>query len=121
MNLKSARKYIELMYKGVCDVYEYQSVMDEETCITSKAPICVLQGQKCKLSTENINIAGTSNGAPQRALSVKLFIAPEVVIKPGSKIVVTQDGVTTEYKSSGEPGRYTNHQEIQLELFDRWC
>lgn len=121
MNLTSARKYIEMMYNAACDVYEYQSVTDEVTHITSKAPVCVLEGQKCKISTTNINVANNANGAPQRAMSVKLFIAPEVAIKPGSKIIVTQNGITTAYKSSGEPGRYTNHQEIMLELFDRWC
>ena len=121
MNLTSARKYIEMMYQGVCDVYEYQSVTDEDTCITSKGFVCVLEGQRCKISTTNINVANTSNGAPQRAMTVKLFVAPEVNIKPGSKVIVTQNGITTAYKSSGEPGRYTNHQEIQLELFDRWC
>ena len=50
-----------------------------------------------------------------------LFISPDVVIEPGSKIVVTQNGKTVAYKQSGEPALYNTHQEIILELFERWA
>ena len=50
--------------------------------------------------------------------TIKLFISPLVNVPPGSKITVTQNNQTQVYKSSGQPAVYTNHQEIELELFD---
>lgn len=51
----------------------------------------------------------------------KLFTVPEIQIKPGSKIIVTQNGVTTVYSSSGVPAVYPTHQEVILELFEGWA
>ena len=51
----------------------------------------------------------------------KLFIAPEIKIKPGSKIIVEQNGTTTEYSASGVPAVYLSHAEIMLELFEGWA
>jgi hypothetical protein len=48
------------------------------------------------------------------------LIAPEIHVKPGSKLTITQNGVTTEYKNSGEPALFDTHQEIILELFKGW-
>lgn len=48
----------------------------------------------------------------------KLFISPDVAIKAGSKIIVTQHGRTTEYSNSGVPAVYPTHQEIMLTLFN---
>ena len=51
---------------------------------------------------------------------MKLFISPDVLIKAGSKIIVTQHGRTTEYSNSGVPAVYPTHQEIMLTLFEGW-
>lgn len=116
--MNAIRKAIESQYKGTCTVYEYKAVKDEETLITSTEPVMVLENQPCKLSFEHIN--AVSDGVPVQSMGVKLFIAPEIEIKAGSKIVVTQDGVTTEYARSGFPAIYTNHQEIKLKLFKKF-
>ena len=52
---------------------------------------------------------------------MKLFIAPEVEIKSGSKIIVAHCGKTTEYTRSGVPGMHATHQEIMLDLFKEWA
>ena len=64
----------------------------------------------------------TDNSESASALSqtIKVFLAPEVNVKPGSKLSITRNGVTTDYKNSGEPARYDTHQEITLELFKGW-
>ena len=38
-----------------------------------------------------------------------------------NRVIVTQNGETTEYKNSGKPAIYSSHQEIILELFDGWA
>lgn len=65
----------------------------------------------------------SSTGDPVATVSqsVKLFISPDVVIKAGSKIIVTQHGRTTEYSNSGVPAVYPTHQEIMLTLFEGWA
>jgi hypothetical protein len=42
-------------------------------------------------------------------------------VKPGSKLTITQNDMTTEYQSSGKPAFYSTHQEIVLELFKGWA
>ncbi len=117
---KAARKAIESTYEGVCDVVEYGDILDEQTKITSQGEIVVLEGQPCKLSFETISAASQSDTVASVSQRTKLFISPEITVKSGSKIVVTQNGITTEYAASGEPAVYFSHQEIMLELFRGW-
>lgn len=109
------------MYKGRCTISEYQSVKDPITKRTTQQEVEVLSDQPCKLSYKTVTVAGESDNVATASQSVKLFIAPELIIKPGSKITVTQNGVTNEYSQSGVPALYTNHQEVILELFKGWA
>ena len=102
-------------------MYEWRKEKDEVTKITSQKEVKVLEDVPCKLSYESINTANQSTGACEISLSAKLFISPDVEIKAGSKIVVTQNGKTTAFSNSGEPGVFTNHQEIMLKPFERWA
>jgi hypothetical protein len=117
----AARKAIESQYTGKCTVYEYQSVTDPVTKITESGEVPVLVDQPCRLSFKTITATSPNDGAATVTQIVKLFIAPEIRINPGSKIAVTQNGVTSDYQSSGQPAVYTNHQEIILELFKGWA
>jgi hypothetical protein len=79
-----------------------------------------LTDQACKLSFEKVTNNNQGETAAMLVQTAKVLIAPEIQIKPGSKFTITQNGITTEYKSSGEPARYATHQEIVLELFKGW-
>jgi len=115
-----ARKAIESTYEGICSIVEYGDIFDEQTKITSQGEIVVLEGQPCKLSFETISAANQSDTAASVSQRTKLFVSPKIIVDPGSKIVVTQNGVTTEYSASGEAAVYFSHQEIMLELFRGW-
>lgn len=117
---KAARKAIESTYDGVAVVEEYQQVKDEVTKLTSNETVVVLENQPCRLSFEKLQIANQTESAAEVTQTTKLFIAPDVVIKPGSKITVTQVGRTAEYTYSGVPAVYDTHQEIILDLFTDW-
>ena len=112
---RAARKALERTYEGRATVYEYQSVMDPDTFFTD------LEDQPCKLSFKALDTTTTTGNVAVMTQGVKLFLSPDVSIKPGSKITVTQNGVTTEYSSSGVPAKYPTHQEIMLKLFERWA
>ncbi len=113
---KMHRKAVESLYNGTCTVYEHRKVKDEKTKLTGFEDALVLENQPCRLSFEKINAAVQGESYAAVSQSIKLFLSPDIVIKPGSKITVTQNGVTADYTSSGVPAVYQSHQEIILEL-----
>ncbi|WP_216629071.1 ABC transporter ATP-binding protein [Cytobacillus massiliigabonensis] len=119
--MNSRRKAIEKLYKGVCTIKEFQSVKDPETKRTKQTEVVILKDQPCRLSIKTVSATGERDNAATISQVTKLFIAPEVEIKPGTKIVVTQNQRTTEYSYSGFPAVYPTHQEIVLKLFEGWA
>ena len=101
--IQVARKNIESTYEGVLTITEHQKVKDESTKITGYQDVIVLDDQPCRLSFEKIQTAIQSESAAAVAQTTKLFVSPDIEIKPGSKITVTQAGGTTEYQCSGMP------------------
>lgn len=119
---KAARKAIESTYAGRCSIYERRDLRDEKTKITrKKEEVLVVENQPCKLSFEKLNAVVQTDTAAKQTQGAKLFIEPEIKVKPGSKIVVEQNSVTTEYSASGVPAVYLSHAEIMLELFGGWA
>lgn len=116
-----ARYALERMYTGICTVTEHRKVKDEKTKITGYQDVIVLEGQSCKLSFQKITNAVQSDSVATVVQVIKLFISPDITIKPGSKITVTQDNITADYTYSGIPATYPTHQEIMLESFERWA
>ena len=114
----AVRKALESLYKGFCTISNKQEVTDEQTHQTRFTDVIVVENQPCRLSFSTITAATPGTGATTLKEVVKLFIAPEITVLPGSKITVTQNGMTTLYKSSGKPATHSNHQEIILELDD---
>lgn len=113
-------KALRRLWVGQCTVIERQCVEDPVTKRTRYEEVTVLENLACHLSFSS---SPATDGRPVAAVtqSVKLFLAPEHEIKPGSKIIVTQRGRTETYKSSGVAEPYSDHQEILLELFERWA
>lgn len=119
--IKAARKAIESTYEGVLTVTEHQKVTDENTKLTDYQDVVVLENQPCHLSFETLNNAVQSESAAAVTQTIKLFVSSDISIKAGSKITVTQAGVTADYTCSGIPAVYETHQEIILVLFERWA
>lgn len=117
---KAARKALESTYEGVATVVEYKKVMNEETKLIELGEVVVLEEQPCKLSFSKLEATKQNNSSASVTQVTKLFISPNITINPGSKITVTQTGITTDYTCSGVPAVYPTHQEIVLELFERW-
>lgn len=113
------KKDMERLYMGLCNVYEYKSVRDESTKLTSNKEVLVQENVPCRLSYSSVSKTeqGTANAKTQ---VIKLFTSSEIDIKAGSKIVVTQNNKTGVYKNSSEAAVYASHQEIVLDLFEGW-
>lgn len=112
----SVRKALEKGYIGTMTITEHQKVI-KPNHTTGFSDVDVLTDIPCRLSVSSS--PSVSDGDVAKATqTVKLFYAPEIIIKEGSKITVTQNGVTTAYKQSGVPAVYQTHTEIVLERFD---
>lgn len=116
-----AKKAIEATYAGTLTVTEMKKGKDETSKLTKNEPVVVLENQPCKLSFETLKATAQSESASVVTQEAKLFVSPDISIRAGSKITVTQDNVTTDYACSGVPAVYPTHQEIILKLFERWA
>lgn len=117
----AARKAVEATYFGTLTVTEMKREKDAKSKLTKTEPVVVLEDQPCKLSFETLKSAVQTDSAATVTQITKLFVSPDVLIRAGSKITVTQDGVTTDYTRSGVSAVYPTHQEIVLDLFERWA
>lgn len=118
--IDNVRKAIESQYKGLCTIYEYKEIEDPDTgeTIVSPDPVPVHKDIPCKLSKKNLSPADDGEVANTISYAPVLFIAPDIEVKPGSIIEVTQNGVTRKFIRSGEPFIYETHQEIVLQRID---
>ena len=115
---RAARKAIESTYFGTLTVTEMKKIKDEKSKLTKSVEVVVLQEQPCRLSFEKLQAAAQSESAAKITQGVKLFVSPDITVKAGSKLTVSQDNVTMDYTCSGVPAVYPTHQEIILELFE---
>lgn len=109
------RMAIESLYSGKCDVYEVQKIINQVNKRTTREWVKIIENQPCRLSYSS-SAPATDEQPSEKSQKIKLFIAPELTIKAGSRIDVTQNNVTKQYESSGEPLAYSCHQEIELKL-----
>lgn len=117
ISLEFARKAIEAYYEGTADVTEERLAKDPKTGISRPERAVTLKGEPCRLSYITSYTSGT-NPLPEAEQRVKLFIAPEIEIGPGSRISVEQHGRRVDYRYSSHAARYCTHQEIWLKRLE---
>ncbi|MBQ6555468.1 MAG: hypothetical protein IJL89_09560 [Firmicutes bacterium] len=121
------KKYIEKLYTGVCDIYEFIPEVNEKG-VTELREELIYKDQPCRLSyTTRLSYSGLKSSMSREAVlvnspvqQIKLFLSPDIRVKAGCRISVTQNGLTQEYKNSGETAMYRFHQEIVLEKLELW-
>lgn len=115
------RAAIEQTYDGVCNIYQQVPYKDPETKATSHKEVSLLTEQPCHLSFSGSPAVSDGGTAAAVTQTIKLFLAPEIEVRPGSRIEVTQQGRTESYNQSGKPQVYSSHQEIALELWEGYA
>ncbi|MNO22868.1 hypothetical protein D3C76_126560 [compost metagenome] len=113
-NVPAERAALESTYEGLCTVTEMKDVKDPVSGKTQQQPIIVLANKPCGLSQSTLPSATQTVTSDKVEYDAKLFISPDVVIKPGSRITIVQDGMTFEGEQAGKPFKYPTHQEIKL-------
>lgn len=112
---------LKTLWKGSCTVISRVKKQDLITKKTEFVEETIYEDEPCRLSYQTLTPTTDKNNASEVTQVPKLFLSNEVMIPPGSKIIVTQNNRTTEFENSSEPAVYTNHQEIVLELFKGWA
>lgn len=115
------RKAIEATYDGTCRIYGMQSVKDPVTKVTRQEEVLVQEGIPCHLSYSSTAPAAGSDTVTAVVQTIKLFLAPELVVPSGSRIEVAQQGREESYGQSGKAAVYSSHQEILLELWKEYA
>ena len=115
----SARCAIERSYIGFCTIVEQKKVQNANKS-TGFQEVIVLENQPCKLSFSSVKSVSENGVGATVTQTTKVFLSPEIKVKTGSKLIITQNGVVAEYQNSGEPATFFTHQEIGIQLFERW-
>ena len=113
--LKQAREAIQSMWTGICNIFGFKNSKNKYGTVVTEVKE-LYKNIPCRLSFKNISQTEQTESVAKTSQVVKLFIAPEVYVPPGSIVEVTQNGVTRKYKHSGISAVYTNHQEIILDV-----
>lgn len=116
-----AKSALTQLYDDVCTIYINEPVLDEATGITEYKETAKHKNVPCRISFGSAASAAADELAPEIQQQITLFLAPGVDVPAGCKISVTREGKTVDYSRSGEPSVYKTHQEIKLELFERYA
>lgn len=121
--VKGQAEALKKLWTGKCSIFEQRSVVDPITHITSFKAVAVVENEPCRLSypTSNDVYVDESNTVQELKAPVTLFIRPDLVILEGSRITVTQNGRTVEYKASGTPSVHSCHQEVKLTVVKEYA
>lgn len=109
------------MWIGRCTIWEYQDVTDPVTHQTTQREVVVVENEPCRLSFGSESVTNPTTGVPEVSQFTVLFIRPDLHIKAGSVISVTQNNRTNKYRRSSEPAIYSNHQEVRITLYEDYA
>lgn len=115
------RKAIEATYDGTCRIYGMKPIRDPVTKVTRQEEVLKQEEIPCHLSYSSTAPAAGSDTVTSTVLTIKLFLAPELVVPPGCRIEITQQGRTESYAQSGKAALYSSHQEIMLESWKKYA
>lgn len=115
------KKAVQSLWNGKATITVLDGVLNPANGRTEPVERVTASGLSCRISHTTVKSTEPSEEAALVAQSVTLYIDPSVDIPEGSKVTVTQNGVTKDYERSGKPAVYTCHQEIPLELWKEWA
>ena len=107
------KQAIESLYDGKAIIEEARKRKNEKN-VTVSVWAVVAEEIPCRVSYKTLSAAETSDTADTLAQGITLFTAPDIDVKPGSRITVRQRGREMKFSSSGIPAVYDSHQEIPM-------
>lgn len=111
---------LQRLWKDRLTVVEYVEIQKPNGS-TGFGEVIVLENIPCKLSFSTLQAVNQNDMNAAIVQVVKVFCSTNLSISAGSKLIVEHEGRTLEFSCSGEPGVFTNHQEIVLVPFRGWA
>lgn len=106
---------IERMYTDRATIRRYvETTASSGETKLSEEPEPIYVDQPCRISQMMLGKNAQSEAQNVTLYEMKLFIAPEIVIKQGDEIDVTRGSVVY-HCQAGEPFSYSTHQEVSLQ------
>lgn len=115
------KRAVQRLWTGQAKVTVLEGVLDPATGRTEPKERVAMEEVPCRVSYRSVSPAAPEEEAAQAGQGVTLYIDPAVDIPEGSKVTVTQNGVTRDYARSGKTAVYSCHQEVPLEVFRGWA
>ena len=104
INNPAYKKAVQSLWSGRATVTVRVGRLNEATGRTEPVEQVTVKDAACRLSHKTVTTTD-----------------PSVKIPAGSKITVTQNGITCDYEQSGKAAVFTYHKEVPLELFREWA
>ncbi|RXM70853.1 hypothetical protein [Clostridium tetani] len=115
INYKGYRKAVESLYDCTCNITgEKEKVKDPVTKETKIVPKIKYENQSCRVSKQSLSKNNQTDTVNKVMYELKLFIAPELEIKQGDIVEVTNQFGNKESYKAGEGFPYNTHQEVIL-------
>ena len=115
------KKAVQSLWVGKATITVLDGVLNPANGRTEPQERILAADIRCRISHKSVVSTEPNEEAAQVSQSVVLYIDPSVDIPEGSKITVTQNGMTRDYERSGKSAVYSCHQEVPLELFKEWA
>lgn len=115
------KKAVQSLWEGRATITVRDGATNKKTGRTDPVERVTASNLPCRISFSAVKSTEPGIEAARVAQTVTLYIDPGVDIPPGSKITVTQHGVTADYGRSGKAAVYSCHQEAPLELWGGWA
>lgn len=116
------REALQRLWRDKMAVVEYKGKSNPNGS-TGFEEVTVLENIPCKLSFSTLQAVNQSDTNAAIVQVVKIFCDNALNISAGSKLVVEHHKTKRifEFIRSGEPGIFTDHQEIVLVPFKEWA
>lgn len=111
---------IPLVKRAVARLYDGRATIEalrkekKPNHITASSWTVVAEDVPCRVSYKTLTATARADTVDAIAQAITLFMAPDVEVKPGSRITVAQRGRVMRFSCSGIPAVYDSHQEIPL-------
>lgn len=112
-------RYESVMYTDICNIYNQHKT--KVNGVTKLESVKVVENQPCRISFSNFPKVSQTEAQANVEGDAKLFISPDIEVLEGSRVEVSREGKTLYFKATGTPSTYPTHQEIKLEISERWA
>lgn len=111
------REVLESLYVGTCTIHVTKHIEDPDTRISKATDVIVVEDEPCRVTRQNASISKQKQSRlpDEFTETTNVMLAPEIVVPPGSVLVITMNGETKSYKASSDPQMYSDHQTIKIQ------